>query len=129
MYEITKIFNIACSHRLYDNEVSDEENKQIFGKCFNLPSHGHNYKIEVTLRNQELAHGMVTNFTNIKIAFKKYIDEVYDHHFLNDLMDDIPTAENMAKKFYQILKKEFEDLYSIKIWETDTSSAKYWEDK
>jgi 6-pyruvoyltetrahydropterin/6-carboxytetrahydropterin synthase len=38
------------SHRLHNPDLSDEENKQIFGKCNNPNGHGHNYEVEVSIR-------------------------------------------------------------------------------
>ena len=47
-----------------------------------------------------------------------------DHAYLNDVFDFIPTAENMAKHFYEVLKETFNNLvYSVRLWETATSSA------
>lgn len=40
----------ACSHRLHNPALSDDENKSIFGKCNNINGHGHNYEIEVSIR-------------------------------------------------------------------------------
>ena len=38
-------FNAA--HRLHNPALSDEQNKEIFGKCNNANFHGHNYEIIV----------------------------------------------------------------------------------
>lgn len=127
MYTITKKFSISCSHRLIDVEISEEENKKIFGKCFNLPAHGHNYTIILYLKSKTLKHGMVLNFNEVKRIFMEEIDDKFDHHHLNDLMDTITTAENMCKLFYDILKKQLKQLYKVRIFETDTSYAEYEE--
>lgn len=44
---------------------------------------------------------------------------------INDLMEEIPTAENMCLLFWEKLEREFKDinvnLYEIKLYETDNS--------
>ena len=41
-------FNAA--HQLCDPDLSDDENRRLFGKCANL--HGHNYVLEVTVAGE-----------------------------------------------------------------------------
>lgn len=59
-----------------------------------------------------------------KIIREKIVD-VYDHSLINDLMEEIPTAENMCLLFWEKLEREFKDinvnLYEIKLYETDNS--------
>jgi 6-pyruvoyltetrahydropterin/6-carboxytetrahydropterin synthase len=129
MYYLKKEFNISCSHRLHDPKLSDEENEKLFGKCNNFPSHGHNYKIILKLKSEELGNdGMIVNFYKLKEVFKEYIDDVYDHKYLNDCPGFeklVPTAENMCKVFYNVLRPRIFTLYGIEIYETDGASAEY----
>lgn len=41
---LTRAETFSACHRLHSNQLSDEENVKIFGKCNNLNGHGHNYK-------------------------------------------------------------------------------------
>ena len=84
--------------------------------------------MEVTLRGTQLIHGMVINFNQIKKVFNEEIHEIYDHHFLNDIMPGLTTAENMSKLFYDIMKNHFQETYKIRIYETPTSWVEYIED-
>jgi len=129
MYKIMKKFTISCSHRLHDKNLSDEENREIFGKCNNKPSHGHNYVIEVHLRSNILTNGMLMNFNVIKKHFNRDIDSLLDHNFLNNIMHNIPSAENMAEFIYIKLKESIKELYMIRVWETDTSYAEFTQDE
>ena len=131
-YIISKDFEISCSHRLWDDEMTENENKELFGKCGNAPNHGHNYFVTVTLRGKKLKNGMIRNFTEVKKIFMEKIDSVYDHHYLNECEPFkshklLTTAENMCKVFFDILKKDVPELYSISIKETERSSAMYIE--
>ncbi|KAG1935651.1 6-pyruvoyl tetrahydrobiopterin synthase [Pimephales promelas] len=64
---ITRVQSFSASHRLHSKSLSDEENKRIFGKCNNPNGHGHNYKVEVTVRGKiDRNTGMVMNLTDLK---------------------------------------------------------------
>jgi 6-pyruvoyltetrahydropterin/6-carboxytetrahydropterin synthase len=127
MKTITKRFELNTSHRLIDNNLSEEENKKVFGKCFNYPSHGHNMILDVTITGIE-KNGMIMNFTEIKEIVNKNIYDVFDHHFINDLecmKDKITTAENIIEVMWKILDKEFskrgKQLIKLKLHETPNS--------
>ena len=67
----------------------------------------------------------VGNFVEMKKIIREKIVDVYDHSLINDLMEEIPTAENMCLLFWEKLEREFKDinvnLYEIKLYETDNS--------
>ena len=131
MYGLKKEFTICCSHRLRNKTATKAENFKCFGKCNDY--HGHNYKITLTFKKKDICPqtGMIINFNDIKRIFKIYIDDVYDHKILNDIppFDKvIPTAENMCKAFFDILKKELLELSSVEIEETEGASGIYMED-
>jgi 6-pyruvoyltetrahydropterin/6-carboxytetrahydropterin synthase len=130
MYKVIKEFEISCSHRLNNTILNESENSEIFGKCNNSPSHGHNYIISVEVSSEFLINGMVINFNDIKTIFKRVIDDVYDHKFLNDCPGFevvIVTAENMAELFYRLLKTEILNLSKIIVQETEGARASYEE--
>jgi 6-pyruvoyltetrahydropterin/6-carboxytetrahydropterin synthase len=120
-----KKFEISCSHRLHNPYITEEENIKIFGKCHNEPSHGHNYIIEVHLRSKTLNNGMVVNFTKVKEVFNKEVNDLFDHQFLNNVMEGLPAAENMAKEIFHLMVRKIPQVYKIGIWETSTSYAEY----
>jgi len=132
MYKLKKEFNISCSHRLNNKAMEKEWNQKIYGRCNNLPSHGHNYKIFLKLQSPhpDGDNGMIINFNKIKEIFNERIDCVYDHQFLNDspgFEELVPTAENMSYVFYQRLKPFLGQLVEVEIYETDGASASYTE--
>ena len=60
----------AC-HRLHSRWLSDEANREVFGKCNNPNGHGHNYTLEVTVRGpMDAKTGMVMNLTDLKKAIE-----------------------------------------------------------
>ena len=126
---ITKEFSFDASHRLEDSKVSEQENKEIFGKCFNYPSHGHTYKMFVTISGGE-RHGMIINFTELKKIVNEEIIDKLDHQFLNEVdmfKNEITTCEVMVEIIWEILEPKLRiqsvTLEEIKLYETPTSYA------
>ena len=102
------------------------------GKCEN--PHGHNYRVQVTLEGPQLDHiGLLIDFTQLKQAMRGLIARL-DHQFINDLEPFTtvnPSAENLAKYFYDSLSRQLNGLppgaklKDVVIWETDTAMARY----
>lgn len=101
------------------------------GKCENV--HGHNYRVRVTVAGPELDdNGLLVDFAEVKRALRKVKDRL-DHQFLNDLapFDKVnPSAENIAKYFYDELKEGLRtahptEIREVKLWETDVAYATY----
>lgn len=83
MYTVVKTVEVSGAHQLSLPYPS---------KCSRL--HGHNWKIEVTLRSETLdENGMVLDFSRIKEVVMQL-----DHTYINDVLGGLnPTAENIAK--------------------------------
>jgi 6-pyruvoyltetrahydropterin/6-carboxytetrahydropterin synthase len=102
------------------------------GKCEN--PHGHNYRVRVTLEGPQLdAIGLLCDFTQLKQVMREIIGGL-DHQFMNDLEPFRavnPSAENMAKYFYEQISQQLKGLppgahvTDTVVWETDTTSAQY----
>jgi 6-pyruvoyltetrahydropterin/6-carboxytetrahydropterin synthase len=102
------------------------------GKCENV--HGHNYRVRITLEGPELDNiGLLVDFTHLKQILRGVIAGL-DHQFMNDLepfKKVNPSAENLAKYFYDQISGQLKDLppgariRDVVLWETDTSRAQY----
>ena len=143
---ISKFIEIDMGHRVPNHK----------SKCKNL--HGHRYRIEVGVDDKLIKvrgvsnEGMVIDFGDLKKIMMKVIDESYDHGFVmycddefanmfNTLFADykqkiifvdfIPTAENLAKHWYELLKIQLENvkikIKFVRVWETPNSIAVYEE--
>ena len=115
MYKIKKEFSFSASHQL--KGLPDNH------QCARL--HGHNYKVIIELSSAKLdAIGFVRDYGELS-AIKKYIDETLDHRHLNDVFDFNPTAENMAKFFYDYAKTLWPEVSSVAVSETDKTWSTY----
>lgn len=92
------------------------------GKCEEI--HGHNYVLEVWISSEKLnKSGLVHDFSKLKKEITKILP---DHKFLNDLFSFNPTSENLAKYFYNKIKKKY-SVTRVAVWENEDSIAEYEE--
>ncbi|XP_063408501.1 6-pyruvoyl tetrahydrobiopterin synthase-like [Mytilus trossulus] len=129
---ITRTESFSACHRLHSNKLSDEENKKLFGKCNNPNGHGHNYKVEVTVRGGvDTVNGMVLNLVTLKDYMDQCIMKVLDHKNIDkDVLyfkDIVSTAENIVvfiwKQLEEVIPKDL--LYEVKLHETDKNVVYY----
>ena len=45
---MTRSYRFSASHRLHIDQLSEDENTRLYGKCNNPFGHGHDYVLEVT---------------------------------------------------------------------------------
>jgi len=119
-------FNAA--HQLCDLDLSEGENRRLFGKCANL--HGHNYVVEVVVAGEiDPTTGYVLDLKVLSDVVTRQIIRDVDHRNLNTdvwwLKGRIPTTENLAQAFWERLEPELPDglLRTVRVWETDKNWA------
>lgn len=141
MYTVKTKISFEAAHRLYDADTYSTECRD------NL--HGHSYKVEVVVGVNDLnSAGMVIDFKLLKKMIKDLIEDNYDHSCILKntdpianvikenctkviLVDENPTAEWMAKKFYDMLEEEiliycyYIHVISVAVQETENNIATY----
>ena len=129
---ITRVERFNAAHKLWVNEWSEEKNIQIFGKCANKNWHGHNYRLEVTVKGTpDPLTGFVIDAKKLGDLIKREVTDKLDHMNLNldvDFLKNVqPTSENLTIYIWGILIDHLEtcELYSVKLHETDTIFAEY----
>ncbi|QBD79935.1 6-carboxytetrahydropterin synthase [Ktedonosporobacter rubrisoli] len=132
MVYLTRRVTFSAAHRLWSNQLSEEENYHIYDKCANPNGHGHNYILEVTVQGMPDPHtGMVINLTEMKQIINEQVVKWVDHKHLNHdvpwLEGTIPTAEILAIKFWERLEHAFPSdmLYEVTLHETENNVATY----
>ena len=125
MVYLTRKLEFSASHLYHNPALSAEENKRIFGKCNNPHGHGHNYTLEVTVAGEpDPVTGMVLDLKELKEILEREITQRMDHRFLNyeveELKDQIPTCENIARVIWNLLEPKIRKgrLYKVRLYET-----------
>jgi 6-pyruvoyltetrahydropterin/6-carboxytetrahydropterin synthase len=131
MYQVTREIEFCYGHRLLNYD----------GKCRHL--HGHNGRAVITLEGSALDHcGMLVDFAEIKAKVQAWIDLNLDHNMLlcrQDpllpilrergervfVMDDNPTAENIARLIYDHAAQAGLPVVKVDLWETEHCYSSY----
>ncbi len=111
-------FNAA--HRLYNPKFDDKTNNEIFGLCNNPNFHGHNYELIVKLVGEvNTDTGYLFDLKILNDIIQEEIIERFDHKNLNldtiEFKTLIPTAENIARVIYEILRRKIDFQYDLEI--------------
>ncbi|MBN2064903.1 MAG: 6-carboxytetrahydropterin synthase [Sedimentisphaerales bacterium] len=132
MLTITRKYELAAAHRLWNDKWDAQKNYVEFGKCANPNGHGHNYTLEVTVRCPARNNCPTqTDMDKIDNVVKELVLESFDHKNLcldiPEMQNMVPTVENMAVVIWDILKDKFSPLtlHNIRIWETANTYADY----
>jgi len=128
---LTRRYMFSASHRLHSDEMSEDENRETYGKCNNPYGHGHNYAVEITVSGPvDEQTGMVCNLADLDGFVRTDILERYDHQNLNllpEFAEQVPTTENLCIGIYDIVKRGFHSAHldKVRIEETMMNSFEY----
>lgn len=123
-------FRFSASHLYRRPDWSEEENRARFGKCANLPGHGHNYRLFVTVEGEiDPATGFVIDLGTLDSLVTARVVDRLDHQHLNAALPEfgeggkIPSSENLVLWILEQLS----DLPLVKIrLEEDEDLAAEW---
>jgi len=130
MIYFSEKYEFAATHKLWNESFTEQQNLEIFGKCANPTSHGHNYIVEVTIK-------MPADRSGFKISdFEQTVDAEFikrvDHKNLNLDVDFFkktnPTVENITTFAWEKLVGKFGNqfLYCVTVWESDRTYCSYY---
>jgi len=97
-------YRFSASHLYRRPEWTDEENRARFGKCANLPGHGHNYRLFVTVRGQIAPlTGFVADLGRLDALVGRLVLDRLDHQHLNSALPEFgpgrlnPSSEALVR--------------------------------
>lgn len=129
--ELTRRYSFAASHRLHSAQLSEEENRRVYGKCNNPYGHGHNYRVEVTVAGEpDPSTGMLVQVPELDGWVEREVLEAYGHKHLNaecaEFAEQVPTTENVCREIYKrLLKFPGARVARVRVEETGANSFEY----
>jgi len=124
---ITRKVEFSASHVCRNPELSEQENRALFGPEANPCGHGHNYTVEVSVAGRpDAVTGMVMDLAELKEILNREVVAPYDHRFLNyetpPFDKVIPTTENIARDIWNRIAPRLESaarrLHGVRVYET-----------
>lgn len=129
---MTQSFEFAASHRLHCDDLDAATNLKIFGKCNNAAGHGHNYRIEVSVRTL-IQDPPKVRLDQLEQVVRQNVIDKLDHKHLNSDVASFakqnPSVEMIARVCHDWLVQPIKDvggeLVRVRVWETEKTSAIY----
>jgi 6-pyruvoyltetrahydropterin/6-carboxytetrahydropterin synthase len=125
MIYLTRKCEFSAAHYYHDSELSEEENRKLFGKCANRNGHGHNYTLEVTVRGDvDRTTGFLIDLKELKEIMNREVMDTLDHRHLNleiaEFAGRNPTTENIAVFIWQRLEPKLKvaQLHRVRLYES-----------
>ena len=128
---LTRRYRFSASHRLHSPDLTETQNREIYGKCNNPHGHGHNYKIEVTVSGRPDAEtGMVCNLADLDGFVERVVMPRFEFSNLNELdafRNIVPTTENLSRELFHLFRDQFRlaNVEKVRIEETMMNSFEY----
>ncbi len=129
---ITKQFKFCAAHKYWNDNWTDEKNKEIFEDDIKI--HGHNYVLDITISGKPSKEsGFIVNISELKKNVDKYVIDILDHSQIQEdiewFKDRQPSTENLVIFIWNQLNPHIEDemkLYKVKLRETPTIYTEYY---
>lgn len=132
---VTKEVEFSSAHRLYREDLSEEKNLELFGKCAYPYGHGHNYRLQVTVKGRQVdSTDMVVHFSRLKALLEELVVVPMDHRHLNHdvsfLKGVLPTSENVVLVLWDRLQAPLASqnltLYKLRLASSERNWVEYF---
>jgi len=104
---LTRHYEFPAAHVLAHRDLSDAENRRIYGKCANPNGHGHDYGVDVTVTGPvDPESGRVIDLEALDALVEARVLGRFGGRTLNDdpaFAARVPTAENIARVIHDTL--------------------------
>ncbi len=99
---VTRRYRFAASHRLHSHAFSEQQNRELYGKCNNPYGHGHDYVLDVTAAGPvEPETGLVVHIPTLDRLVSERVLRDFDHRYMNADLGEfrtlVPTSENIMR--------------------------------
>ena len=129
---ITKQFKFCAAHKYWNDNWTDEKNKEIFEDDIKI--HGHNYELDITISGKPSQEaGFIINISELKKIVNEHVINILDHSQIQEdiewFKDRQPSTENLVIFIWNQISPYIKDeikLYKIKLRETPTIYTEYY---
>ena len=129
---ITKQFKFCAAHKYWNDNWTDEKNKEIFEDDIKI--HGHNYELDITISGKPSQEsGFIINISELKKVVNEHVINILDHSQIQEdiewFKDRQPSTENLVIFIWNQISSYIKDeikLYKIKLRETPTIYTEYY---
>ena len=129
---LTKQYKFCAAHRYWNDNWSDEENKNIFGKDIYI--HGHNYLLDVTISGPiNVDSGFIMNLKTLNDLIHNKIINIFDHSQIDKDISWFHNRQPSTEHMVVFIWSEIVDgipspakLHKLRLQETPTIYTEYF---
>ncbi|HKW96152.1 MAG TPA: 6-carboxytetrahydropterin synthase [Bryobacteraceae bacterium] len=116
MIRVTRRYRFSASHRLHAAGLTEEQNRELYGKCNNPYGHGHDYEIEISARGAiDGRSGRILDTRVLDALVEQQVLRPLDHRNLNEDVEPfrnvVPTSENLAREIFKRLSDRWKTAF------------------
>lgn len=125
-------YRFSASHLYRRPEWSEEENRARFGKCANLPGHGHNYRLWLSVEGKpDERTGFIADLGELDALVDRLVLSRLDHQHINSAIPEfasgarIPSSESLVSWIHSQLSGDLAGLVRIRLEEDEDLAAEW----
>ena len=105
----TRRYRLSASHRLHAPSLSEQQNRDTYGKCNNPFGHGHNYFVEITVAGPiDPETGFVVDLPKLDALAQRELLDRFDGTHLNAdasfATGFVPSTENLSIEVERVFR-------------------------
>ena len=113
---VTRRYRFAASHRLHSAAFSEQQNRDLYGKCNNPYGHGHDYVLDVTAAGPvQSGSGQVVHIPTLDRLVSERVLRDFDHSYFNADLPEfsalVPTSENIMRVIEDRLTTHWSEVF------------------
>jgi 6-pyruvoyltetrahydropterin/6-carboxytetrahydropterin synthase len=113
---VTRRYRFAASHRLHSAAFTEDENRELYGKCSNPYGHGHDYVLDVAaIGPVNPVSGQVVHVPTLDRLVSEQVLKDFDHRYMNADLSEfktlVPTSENIIRVIENRLIARWSDAF------------------
>jgi 6-pyruvoyltetrahydropterin/6-carboxytetrahydropterin synthase len=113
---VTRRYRFVASHRLHSAAFTEDENRELYGKCSNPYGHGHDYVLDVTARGPVNAYsGQAVHLATLDRLVAEQVLRDFDHRYFNTDIGEfkalVPTSENIIRVIEDRLQARWREAF------------------
>lgn len=116
MMRVTRRYRFAASHRLHSEAFTEQQNRELYGKCNNPYGHGHDYVLDVTAEGPVRPEtGLVVHLPTLDRLVSEQVLRDFDHRYMNADLGEfrtlVPTSENIMRVIEERLMAHWSEAF------------------
>jgi 6-pyruvoyltetrahydropterin/6-carboxytetrahydropterin synthase len=117
MMRVTRRYRFAASHRLHLDHLTEDQNRELYGKCNNPYGHGHDYILDVTVSGpRDSATGLEVPLPKLDKLVSEQVLQDFDNRYFNAVFSVfvrfVPTSENIIRVIEERLKAHWKSAFT-----------------